>query len=158
VAWLIPPAGERKVQVIDLGDAATIEKAVAEVRKALAAATQSIRRDGEADAGKEVLAAMRPLAEMVLKPILERIGDAKQLILSPDGALWLVPWAALPLADGKYAIEKYQIRYIVSGRDLVERKEEKGRIATGEPLILADPDYDLRPEVAKAETQALLRG
>src|SRR5262249_15319579 len=59
VAWLIPPAGEKKVQVIDLGDAATIEKAVAEVRKALAAAAQSIQQRGEADAEKEVLAALR---------------------------------------------------------------------------------------------------
>src|SRR5262249_11450098 len=147
VAWLIPPAGPKEVQVVDLGNTETIDTAVSAVRKTLAAAARSIQQRGEVDAEREMLAAMRPLAEMVLKPIVARIGDAKQLILSADGALWLVPWAALPLADGKYAVEKYDIRYVVSGRNLVERKEEKRKIATGESLILADPDYDLPPAV-----------
>jgi CHAT domain-containing protein/tetratricopeptide (TPR) repeat protein len=158
VAWLIPPAGDKDVHVVDLGDAETIERAVAGARRTLSAAPESIRKLGEPDAEKEVFAALRPLAEQVFTPILAKAGDAKHLILSPDGALWLVPWEALPLADGKYAVEEYRMRYVVSGRDLVTRRAEGRKIATADPLIMADPDYDLSPELARAETRTLLRG
>jgi CHAT domain-containing protein/Tfp pilus assembly protein PilF len=157
VAWLIPPTGDQTVRVVDLGEAEAIDKAIARARTTLASSAESIRKHGEGDAERETLAALRPLAEQVFRPLVSQLGDAKQLILSPDGALWLVPWAALPLADGRYAVEKYQVRYVVSGRDLVTRSEEKKR-ATGAPLILADPDYDLRPELVAAQTQALLPG
>src|SRR6185436_15073923 len=97
-------------------------------------------------AEKEALASLRPLAEQVFHPLIPQLEGAKQLILSPDGALWLVPWAALPLPDGQYAVEKYQLHYVVSGRDLVPPKETRKR-TTAAPLIMADPDYDLRPEL-----------
>jgi CHAT domain-containing protein len=78
------------------------------------------------------------------------------LIISPDAALWLVPWGTLPLPDGKYAIEKYQISYMISGRDLVAQAATKGR-PTSNPVLFANPDYDLGPGQAEAATRAVLR-
>src|SRR5262249_4492836 len=53
------------------------------------------------------------------------------------------PWAALPVdEEGTYAVEKYALGYVVSGRDLlVPPSKEK----PGPALILANPDYDRQP-------------
>src|SRR5262249_50711717 len=51
-------------------------------------------------------------------------------------------WGALPLRDDTYAVEKYTIRHLVSGRDLVS-PPAAGK--TARPLLMADPDYDLAP-------------
>src|SRR5262249_61035492 len=62
---------------------------------------------------------------------------------------------ALPLKDGKYAIEKHSIRYIVSGRDLVSAAPA---MKTGRAMVMADPDFDLDPALARAEVQRLVPG
>jgi CHAT domain-containing protein len=120
-AWLIPAEGQGRVTIVDLGEARKIDDAVQQTRKALAKGETTIREEGEAKAEKQVRDAMGSLTRLVWEPLEAHFGNARRLILSPDAALWLVPWAALPLADGKYAIEKYQIRYVISDRDLVSQ-------------------------------------
>ena len=60
------------------------------------------------------------LYKRVLEPLRRYFGKARHLIVSPDEALWRVPWAALPVDDETYLIEKYRISYSFAGRDLVE--------------------------------------
>jgi hypothetical protein len=62
------------------------------------------------------------LAKLVLQPVLTEIpAGTKQLIVSPDASLWLVPWETLPMQDGRNAVDAYQIRCLVSGRDLATK-------------------------------------
>jgi CHAT domain-containing protein len=151
-AWVIPPQGSGDVQVIDLGPADRIEKAVLAARQALHDAPARLRDDGEPDAEQALRPVLQELAKFVLQPLLEHIGSARQWFISPDGSLWLVPWAALPINEkGRYAIEQYQIRYLVSGRDLVPSAVEP---AKGRALVMANPDYDLAPAGVRAETGA----
>jgi CHAT domain-containing protein len=73
--------------------------------------------------------------------VLPHVGKATTLRLSPDAHLWLAPWAALPLPDdGPYALERFAISYVVTGRDLLR---PRGAVETGPPLVLGDVDYDL---------------
>jgi len=160
-AWLVPAKGQGEVKLIDLGDADNIDAAVAAVRKGLLAAqgtpTQKsvIVTKGEAEAEKELRPALAALAKLVLQPLAEHIDKRAQWVISPDGALWLVPWAALPLDDKTYAVEKHTISYVVSGRDLVTPAVQvKGK--RDESVIIADPDFDIDPKEATVVTAKLL--
>ena len=82
------------------------------------------------------------------------MGQATRLIISPDSSLWLVPWGALPLSDNRNAIEKFQLSYAISGRDLIAGSTGKQRLQP--PALFANPDYDLQPvDVARATKSAL---
>ena len=88
-------------------------------RKARRKHPSTITQDGEPDAEKALLKPLQDLSKLVLEPLAEHIDGKKRWYVSPDASLWLVPWAALPLKDGRYAVEAHTISYLVSGRDLV---------------------------------------
>jgi CHAT domain-containing protein/tetratricopeptide (TPR) repeat protein len=151
-AWVTPAKGD--VKLIDLGDAAAIDAAVKEVRVALEGAYKLIRAKGEPEAEKALREPLEKLSKLVLTPLLPHVGKNKRWVVSPDGNLWLVPWEILLLQDGKYAVEKHTLSYVVSGRDLVSASRFKGK--PGRPLVVADPDFDLDSKTARAEAARLL--
>jgi CHAT domain-containing protein len=155
-AWLIPAEGQGQVSVVDLGEALKIDDAVQKARSALEKAGEVLDAESEAAAEQQLRNVMQILTRLVLEPLEEHLGQTRQLIVSPDAALWLIPWGALPLADGRYALEKYQIRYCVSGRELLERKSGAAR-AAGAPTLFANPDYNLGPGEASTLTRSVLR-
>jgi tetratricopeptide (TPR) repeat protein/CHAT domain-containing protein len=143
LACVVPPAGRGAVELTDLGPAEEIEQAVQAVRRAMNDPGKSIGELGEPEAERVLKKRLGRLANRVLKPLLPRLAQAPRWVIGPDAALWLVPFEALPLPDGRYAVEGHSLRYVVSGRDLVA----PGRPAVAKPgpaLVLADPDYDLR--------------
>jgi CHAT domain-containing protein len=155
VAWIVPPKGDAQVE--DLGDAAKIDAAVTAFRQAVLEVTDKMDDLGEKESEEQLRQPLRVLSKMVLEPLRKHAGATEPWVLSPDGALWLIPWAALPLNDAKgaaiqYAVEQHNISYVVNGRDLVR---DRGALAAGSPLVLADPDYNLAPVRAEA---AGLRG
>jgi CHAT domain-containing protein/lipopolysaccharide biosynthesis regulator YciM len=157
VAWVISAGGQ--VRVIDLGAADKIEAAVAAVRRRLRQGPAALRKSGERKAERHLKRTLRDLSALVLQPLLPHVGRKKCWLVSPDAALWLVPWAALPLPDGSYAVESHEIRYLVSGRDLVRPRGQGTGVKPGPPLMLADPDFDGEPpHAAKTEPSPFARG
>ena len=150
-AWIIPAVDQGAVRLVDLGEAAPIEAAVKVARRSLQDAPDTIARTGEREAERELRSFLQSIAQRVLEPLMPHIAGVERWIISPDADLWLVPWAALPVADG-FAIEKYKISYVVSGRDL---PRTDSHTSAGHPMIMADPDYDLDIPAARAETQRL---
>jgi CHAT domain-containing protein len=145
-AWIIPAKGRGEVRLIDLGEAERIEDAVRVVRRALHEAPRAIRQQGEPESEKELRRPLETLAGLILRPLLKEIGPTERWLISPDASLWLVPWGALPLPEGPYAIEKHRIDYLVTGRDLLSAVD---RIKPGRAVVMADPDYDLEPDQAR---------
>lgn len=147
VAWIIPPAGRGDVRILDLGDASEIDTAVASYRAAIQDSRRSVVNGGRFDAENAVKTTAAPLTTLVLQPIVAAIGNASEILISPDGTLWLVPWQAVPLADGSYSIERFSIRTVTSGRELVPPPSLATNIAesTG-AYVMADPDFDALPE------------
>ena len=178
-AWVVPAAGQGDIQIIDLGEADPIDRLVVLARReinrkgqlrsnstqqeqaAQQAQNKSMRQSAERglnleDDGQSDGGALQRLAQLIFEPLQPHLDNATQLIISPDASLWLVPWGALPVAGGQYAIEKYQISYNISGRDLVVPPAGNQRLEA--PVMFANPDYDLQPsDVARATNAALVR-
>ncbi len=151
VAWVIPPASAGQIRIVDLGDAAAIDRAIQEARQALESTVDRLeKRESEKKLEADAAEKLGAVAKRIFAPLKPHLGQATQLIISPDGDLWLLPWAALPTGKDRYLIEDYTLRYVVSGRDLVEHNVGK-KPETTPALILADPDYNLTPaQVAQA--------
>jgi CHAT domain-containing protein len=113
---------------VDLGAAKEIDAAVELYRQAL--------RDPQR---KDTRRLARELDEKVMRPALALAGDATRLLVSPDGALNLIPFAALADEEGRYLVERYSITYLTSGRDLLRRQAARG--GGGRPLVVADPSF-----------------
>ena len=143
-ALIVLGGPDSPVRMIDLGSADVIEAAVTGVRKAIPpdAGRKLFYSLGEREAERRVLVPLRKLAELILDPLYPHLAGAQRWYLSPDAALWLVPWVALPLKDGPYVIERHEIHYVVSGRDLVRPREP---VPSGRSLVMADPDYSFLP-------------
>jgi CHAT domain-containing protein/tetratricopeptide (TPR) repeat protein len=151
-AWVTPKNGP--VAVVDLGDAEAIDEAVKQFRTAMKTASAGILAEGEEKAEKALRTHLDALSKLVLAPLLPHVEKSKRWLLSPDGNLWLVPFEALTLADGSYAVEKHQVSYLTSGRDVLPAVAPKVRVRG--PVVLADPDFDLDPAAARAEAKRLL--
>ena len=151
LAWVIPPEGKGDVRLVDLGERWPVSLAVGAYQKAMKDAPRQIQID-EADAEAAVKKALKGVADLVLAPLQPHLGGVKRWLISPDSDLWLVPWAALPLKDGSYAVEKHQISYLISGRDLLR---PAGTAKSGPALVLGDPDFDLAPGGVEREVARL---
>jgi len=142
VAYVARREGEP--QFVELGEAAAIE---ANVEKLCAALRDNKRAaSGDVAAVKE---AARVVDEQVMRPVRALLGATRRIFLSPDGALNLIPFAALVDERGHYLVEDYTLTYLTSGRDLLRLG------VTGEskvsPLVVANPLYDDSGN-SKAET------
>ena len=145
VAWI--SSRDDETVIVNLGSAEKIDAAIRAARLELQQAHGRIKQEGEIDADKLIQEKLAAVSKLVLAPLLPHLSRYPQWILGPDGNLWLIPWACLPL-DGKQAVlEKHTLRYVTSGRDLVLNPLQLDQRST-RPVIFADPDFDLDPKRA----------
>ena len=112
----------------DLGPAVAIDEAV----DALRAALRDPRRG-------DVKARARTLHSLVIAPVGAAFGGLDRLLISPDGALNLVPFDALVDEQDRYLIERHAISYLTSGRDLLRMQVQ--RASRSSAAIFADPIF-----------------
>ena len=145
-AWIISPENGGSGKIVDLGLAEPIEKAIAAVRDAMKPSEANLNKRGEPAVEQDMHNLLRPLSQLVLQPLMPHIGQYKKWFLSPDAALWLVPWSALLLPDGRYTVEDYQIHYVNSGSDLARTGfflDDRIARQVSAPVVISQPDYDL---------------
>ena len=126
VAYVLRRQGE--VQWKELGAAKAIDSAIDTWRQAL---RNPLRRD--------VQQLARAVDEKVMQPVRALTGDAAQLLVSPDGALNLIPFAALVDEQGRYLIQRYSFAYLTSGRDLL--RMQMARASKSKPTVIANPSF-----------------
>jgi CHAT domain-containing protein len=131
VAYILRHNGE--IQWKELGEAKTIDDSIAALRNALRNPNCS-----------DVKRLARAVDERVFQPARPLLGEQARLLISPDGQLNLIPFAALVDEQGRYLFERYSINYLASGRDLlrlqVTRESKDG------PMVVAAPDFGIRSQ------------
>ena len=103
----------------------------------------------------ELAAITKPLYESVFEPLEKHLNGSTRILISPDGSLNLLPFELLACSDNKNVIEKYEISYLSSGRDLL--KPDKPQIApTQYAVTISDPDFfnQTRPSGVSLAQQA----
>jgi CHAT domain-containing protein/tetratricopeptide (TPR) repeat protein len=142
VAFVLRSGDPDNVQLIDLGPGDEVERGVyaylvaidpAE-RDTIPSAQSGVRRVREPEAG----AALRRL---IFDPLRAALDGRTRLLISPDGAIARVPFAALPEEQEARLIDAYTISYLRTGRSVTALARSAGSEAAA-PVVFGDPDYD----------------
>lgn len=126
------------IQWVNLGEAEPIDQAAIQFRQALKSESDNVK------------AIARQLDQQLMAPIRAKLGNTRQLLLSPDSELNLIPFAALVDENNQYLVENYGITYLSSGRDLL--RLQNSAPSKQPPLILANPDYQNAGKPSQAST------
>jgi len=114
---------------VELGDSDFIDGSVSLLRAAL-----------QNSKSLNAKALGRTLDEQIMRPIRALLGDSRQILVSPDGGLNLIPFGALVDEGEHYLIENYSITYLTSGRDLLRSFGTAS--PPNRPLVIANPLFD----------------
>ena len=137
LAFVLIPQKEPHVKLIEISDAADIEKHV----KAYLQEMNKIKTSGNVPDKAALDTAARAIYDIAIKPLEKYMDGRKQLFISPDGNLNLISFEALVTPSNKYLMEEHTINYIAAGRDIIRFTDTT--MAKGDALIIADPDYDM---------------
>ncbi|MGE3373719.1 MAG: tetratricopeptide repeat protein [Vicinamibacteria bacterium] len=128
----------RTPRLFPLGAAEPIEAAVSRFRREMLMGLTVPTRT-EADATAAARRAGEALRRLVWDPIAPEVAGALRLFLVPDGALNLVPFAALPRARQGFLLENRSTLHLLSAeRDLAMPPAATGRGL----LVVGDPGFD----------------
>jgi CHAT domain-containing protein/tetratricopeptide (TPR) repeat protein len=116
------------MSLVDLGSADEVERLADHVFRDM--------RDPVASEWSEHLKALHA---RIWAPLGLSASEVDKVMIGPDGALSLVPFAALMDSDGKFLLERYELAYVTTGRDLVERPHSASRT---DLLLVANPEFD----------------
>ncbi len=135
-AFILNSGKGESIDIIDLGDAQMIDNIVAELKREITR-VQDIRKPSYSEPCQK-------LYSLVFDPIKKKLGDVRNIYISPDGNLNLVPFEVLQGPDGKFLIENYTFNYMAAGRDIVGFGGIKAK--GGKALLMGDPDFDFGVE------------
>jgi CHAT domain-containing protein len=122
VALIIKP---KNLDLVELGDAAVIEKAVGEFRD------KTINQKPENEAWAATW-----------KPLDKELAGVNRLYLSLDGAYHQLSINALKDDAGKYLVDKYSIQFVGNTRDVLEvKKNENSMEKPSTAFLIGNPLY-----------------
>jgi CHAT domain-containing protein len=148
LAFTLDRSGE--ITLTDLGSGKHIDSLISECRIKMDVAYRDIIEIGEKKAEQELTAISRHLYDLIFAPLEKHLHGKKQILISPDGNINLLPFEILPCPDGKYILEKYNVSYLTCGRDLL--KYRKKQDSTNKALVIADPDFELSPDLQDGQS------
>lgn len=136
LAMVLLPNREPTLQLIPLGEAADVDGAIREYLQAVS------RPPVSGCGGSRIEELARVAYKKVMAPVERALAGRRQVFLSLDGDMQLLPFAALRDDQG-YLLGRYRFTYLNSARDLLRHagpKEPRSSV-----LVFADPDLDHLP-------------
>jgi CHAT domain-containing protein len=149
LVFVLLPGKEPTVQLIDLGRSAAIDNHIKAYQQEMKRAIASGNPPQPAVLEREAKA----VYTKVIGPIQEHLKGKKQLYISPDGNLNLIPFEVLMSPEGNYLMQERTINYLGAGRDIVRFQDTDA--AGSAAVIIADPDYNLGLQAKDREAEAL---
>jgi CHAT domain-containing protein/Flp pilus assembly protein TadD len=140
-AYILTSNGEP--QAIDLGQAKKIEEYLELFRQSLTDKNTPISQLQES---------ARNLDRLLMQPVRKLLGNTRKILISPDGALNLIPFEVLVDENNQYLVENYSFTYLTSGRDLLRLQNPSP--SQQPPVVLADPYFDRPGEIAAASSNS----
>jgi CHAT domain-containing protein len=126
------------VQLRSLGDARSIDQALAQLRSQI---IDGSPRPGDPDPAWRRRA--RFLSNRLLLPLLDLLEGGEQLYIVPDGELFTLPFDLLPLDEENLAIDKWTITHLWNGGELAGAKLILGSpVLPSEPVVISGPAMD----------------
>jgi tetratricopeptide (TPR) repeat protein/CHAT domain-containing protein len=158
MAFVLPARAPDRLQMIDLGEAGPIDQLIASFRSAITGEDEGDRNRGLGSLPSQTPRALQitvgvALREMLFDPLSTTIGNHKGLLIAPDGDLTRLPFEVLPIGDRRCLIDDYRISYVASGRDVLRFGAASSGKAN-DPLVAADPDFDLSTGNAHHDTRS----
>ena len=135
---------ERPTELVDLGPARTIERAVNDWRAAL-------DPPGNDEPGFR-------LRRILWTPLESHVSDAETVLISPDGFTAWIPWGALPGKEpNKFLIESQSFVVLPVAQLLPDMLASDPASGDASPTLLVVGDIDYRASPGKAEAGSLKR-
>jgi CHAT domain-containing protein len=153
IAFVIQP-GAIPVRLIDIGDAASVNKLVVALINSMtesSSATRNFntRQTKTVEATYDDITAT--LSTTYFSSLFTALEGCSQVFLSPDGELARLPFEILPVEQGGMLIDQYHISYLSASRDLL-RFQLPANHPANPSLVLGDPEFDLQQEVVLPTT------
>ena len=118
---------------IPVGDAGNIDTLIDSCRKKM-------------ERGAAVTNDLRELYQLVWAPLEAYTINKRRILISPDGALNQLSFAALRTPGERYLIERYEIGYLASGRDLIRNMDVTRPTP---PALFGDPIFTNRSPIVE---------
>jgi len=150
LAFILPAGQPDQVQMRDLGEAEPIYQLIQDFRHYASDGYRAVHSldmggdDDEPEDLKQPPAEVIKLREAIFKPLCPYLQKHQHLFIAPDGNLNLLPFQLLPTDETgeQLLMDEYRISYLSVGRDILRSQVQVKRPAS-QPLVIADPDFDL---------------
>jgi CHAT domain-containing protein/uncharacterized protein HemY len=151
-SWVIKPSGEVTFHATQLDPKQPLKQLVASGRSEMGvrgrlAISKIDRADDQPSTPSSRQGNLAKLHQLLIDPIAPDLpkDPSQRVIFLPQGELFLVPFAALPNAQGKYLIERHTIVTAPSIQTLTLTHQQAQKIqakpipATGRSVVVGDP-------------------
>lgn len=144
LAFVLSASGD--VSLIDLGDATALESQVRLALQSIKVSMESrdlkvLKKTDRASSDQRGVQSLKDLYQRVWAPLRKALDSADQVVVSPDGLLNLVPFAALIDDKGRALVESYRLVYVSSGRELMVPEGAPVK-PENDLLLVANPAFD----------------